>query len=36
MELLFRDAKQHTGLCDCQATRKEKLDFHFNASLTAL
>lgn len=36
MEFLFRDAKQHTGLCDCQATRKEKLDFHFNASLTAL
>jgi hypothetical protein len=36
MEFLFRDAKQHTGLCDCQATRKEKLDFHFNASLAAL
>jgi hypothetical protein len=36
MEFLFRDAKQHTGLCDCQATRKEKLAFHFNASLTAL
>lgn len=36
IEFLFRDAKQHTGLCDCQTTRKEKLDFHFNASLTAL
>lgn len=36
IEFLFRDAKQHTGLCDCQATQQEKLDFHFNASLTAL
>ncbi|WP_296837650.1 transposase [Thiofilum sp.] len=36
IEFLFRDAKQHTGLCDCQTTRKEKLDFHFNTSLTAL
>ena len=34
--LLFRDAKQHTGLCDCQATSEEKLGFHFNASLAAL
>ena len=36
IEFLFRDAKQHTGLCDCQTTRQEKLDCHFNASLTAL
>jgi IS4 transposase len=36
IEFLFRDAKQHTGLCNCQSTRKEKLDFHFNASLAAL
>lgn len=36
IEFLFRDAKQHTGLCDCQATRQEALDFHFNASLAAL
>lgn len=36
VEFLLRDAKQHTGLCDCQTTRKEKLDFHFNASLAAL
>jgi hypothetical protein len=36
IEFVFRDAKQHTGLCDCQSTKKESLDFHFNASLTAL
>ena len=36
IEFLFRDAKQHTGLCDCQATSEEKLGFHFNASLAAL
>ena len=36
IEFIFRDAKQFTGLCDCQATKKEALDFHFNASLTAL
>ena len=36
IEFLFRDAKQYTGLGDCQARRQESLDFHFNASLTAL
>lgn len=36
IEFLFRDAKQYTGLCDCQARSQECLDFHFNASLTAL
>ena len=36
IEFLFRDAKQFTGLTDCQARDKEKLDFHFNASLSAL
>lgn len=36
IEFIFRDAKQHTGLCDCQATKKVTLDFHFNASLTTL
>ena len=36
IEFLFRDAKQHTGLCDCQATSEEKLGFHFNVSLAAL
>jgi hypothetical protein len=36
IEFLFRDARQHTGLCDCQATSEEKPGFHFNASLAAL
>jgi hypothetical protein len=36
IEFIFRDAKQFTGLSDCQARSQYKLDFHFNASLTAL
>jgi hypothetical protein len=36
IEFLFRDAKQFTGLQDCQARDSLKLDFHLNASLTAL
>ena len=36
IEFIFRDAKQFTGLCHCQARSQESLDFHFNASLTAL
>jgi hypothetical protein len=36
IEFLFRDAKQFTGLCDSQARSQAKLDFHFNASLTAV
>lgn len=36
IEFIFRDAKQFTGLTDCQARDKDKLDFHFNASLSAL
>lgn len=36
MEFLFRDAKQHMGLGDCQSRKKEALDFHFNASMSAL
>ncbi len=36
IEFLFRDAKQFTGLGDCQAHDVKKLDFHFNASFTAL
>ncbi len=36
IEFLYRDGKQHTGLNDCQARSKNKLDFHFNASLTAI
>ena len=33
--LICRDAKPFTGLSDCQARCKAKLDFHFNASLSA-
>lgn len=36
IEFLFRDAKQFTGLTDCQARDSVKLEFHCNASLTAL
>ena len=36
IELLFRDAKQLTGLMDCQARSQAKLALHFNASLTAV
>ncbi len=36
IEFLYRDAKQHTGLNDCQARSRKKLNFHFNASLTAI
>ena len=36
IEFLYRDAKQHTGLTNCQARSKNKLDFHFNAALTAV
>lgn len=36
MEFNFRDAKQHTGLTNCQSISKQKLEFHFNASLTAI
>ena len=36
IEFLFRDAKQFTGLTDCQATKKEAIYTHINASLTAL
>ena len=36
IEFLFRDAKQFTGLTDCQARQQASLDFHFNAALTAL
>jgi DDE superfamily endonuclease len=36
IEFLFRDAKQFTGLTDCQARSQAKLNFHFNASLTAV
>lgn len=36
IEFIFRDAKQFTGLSDCQSPHPQRLDFHFNASLTAL
>ena len=36
IEFIFRDAKQFTGLSDCQARDLTKLDFHFNSSLMAL
>lgn len=36
IEFVFRDAKQHTGLTDCQSTKKEAIHNQVNASLTAL
>ena len=36
IEFIFRDAKQFTGLCDCQSRQQQSLNFHFNASLAAL
>lgn len=36
IEFLYRDAKQFTGLTTSQARSKNKLDFHFNAALTAV
>jgi hypothetical protein len=36
IEFLFRDAKQFMGLNHCQARDEQKLDFHFNMSLTAV
>ena len=36
IEFIYRDAKQYTGLNDCQARCKSKLNFHFNISLTAI
>lgn len=36
IEYLFRDAKGHLGLEDTQSRQPEALDFHYNASLTAL
>ena len=36
IEYLYRDAKQHTGLTDCQTRSENKLVFHFNASLKAV
>lgn len=36
IEFIFRDAKQFTGLTDCQARTKDALRFHFNTSLSVL
>jgi hypothetical protein len=36
IEFIYREAKQFTGLCDGQTRDAKRLDFHFNASLTAL
>jgi hypothetical protein len=36
IEFLLRDAKQHSGLEDCQARSKNKLYFHFNMSMSAV
>ena len=33
IEFLFRDARQYTGLGDCQSPKKEALTFHFNANI---
>ena len=36
IEFLYRDGKQHTGLTDSPARSENKLNFHFNAALTAI
>ena len=36
IEFLFRDAKQFTGLQDCQSRAKETLHFHFNLALASV
>ena len=36
IEFLFRDAKQFTGLTQCQARSESKMHFHFNTSLTTI
>ncbi len=36
IEFLYRDGKQFTGLNDCQARSENKLNFHFNASLSSI
>ncbi len=36
IEFVFRDAKQYTGLMDCQSCNEEAINFQLNASFTAL
>lgn len=35
-EFLIRDGKQFTGLASCQARSVNKLEYHWNAALTAV
>ncbi len=36
MEFNYRDAKQYAGLENCQARNPDRLNYHFNASLTSI
>jgi hypothetical protein len=36
IEFIFRDAKQFTGLTQCQSRQKDRLHFHFNLSCSAV
>jgi len=36
IEFCFRDAKQHTGLEHCQSRKAKSIEFHLNASMSAL
>ena len=36
IEFIYRDAKQFSGLHDCQARSENKLNFHFNLSLSTI
>lgn len=36
VEFVIRDAKQYTGLTDCQARDEAALDFHFNTAFSAV
>jgi len=36
IEFVIRDAKQHTGLTQCQARSQEKIDFHLNISVAGV
>lgn len=36
IEFLFRDAKQHVGMENCQSRSENKINFHVNASLTTV
>jgi len=36
IEFVFRDAKQHLGLTQCQARSRKKIEMHMNASLACL